>query len=412
MTVTKTTFRQVLALAVPVGATQMALWGVLYYNFGVFIDPLARAFGWTPSQLTAVFSLSLLVSGLVAFPIGRWVDRAGAREALVIGAAASGALFLAWSYSGNFLMFAGCWMALGIASAAALQPSNAVYLENIPDRARDAIAISSLFTGLAATIFVPVGAYLIEERGWQMAARLLGLVCFVCAFIAAISIPASRRASRVPSQTVAREDISTRKADLGKVLSSWRFWAIGLALAANGGISTSLAVHLVMIMQNKGFGQSDIVATLALAGPAQIAIRGLLAIGGSRLRSNRTLGIIALTSQVVALLALWFSQPDGDFRFFIYLFGLANGIAGGLTLIVAALITTDVFGSTNYAAIQGVLKTISMLARAATPLALVTVTHGDPIGISICLVILAVSSVSAFAAAISVPRGPVTSQPG
>ncbi|MGB1252397.1 MAG: hypothetical protein ACPG8W_17395, partial [Candidatus Promineifilaceae bacterium] len=48
-------------------------WGIVYYAFTVFIVPLEAEFGWTRAQLAGAFSISLLISGAMAVPVGFWI---------------------------------------------------------------------------------------------------------------------------------------------------------------------------------------------------------------------------------------------------------------------------------------------------------------------------------------------------
>src|SRR5215211_5051919 len=83
----------VAALAV----TELTSWGVQYYAFAVFLRPMETDLGWSRSAMTGAFSLALLVSGLVALPMGKWLDRHGPRLLMTVGSGAATVLVLAWS---------------------------------------------------------------------------------------------------------------------------------------------------------------------------------------------------------------------------------------------------------------------------------------------------------------------------
>src|SRR5215217_2813738 len=74
--------------------TETISWGILYYTFAAFLVPMRQELGWSTATLTGAYSLALLVSGLAAVPVGRWVGRAhygaigGALALFVSGAAA------------------------------------------------------------------------------------------------------------------------------------------------------------------------------------------------------------------------------------------------------------------------------------------------------------------------------------
>jgi hypothetical protein len=70
-------WRIVGALAV----TETISWGIIYYAFTVFITPMERELGWSRAEMTGGFSLALLIMGAMAYPVGGWVDKHGARGA-------------------------------------------------------------------------------------------------------------------------------------------------------------------------------------------------------------------------------------------------------------------------------------------------------------------------------------------
>lgn len=65
--------------------TEPVSWGVLYYGFGVLLAPMQAETGWSRAALTGAFSLALVVWGLTAVPVGRWLDQHGARSIMMLG---------------------------------------------------------------------------------------------------------------------------------------------------------------------------------------------------------------------------------------------------------------------------------------------------------------------------------------
>ncbi|MGH7313973.1 MAG: MFS transporter, partial [Candidatus Rokuibacteriota bacterium] len=52
--------------------------------FGVFLPELSQAFGWSRGGISVALTISLIVGGLAAFPVGRRADRQGPRGVLVL----------------------------------------------------------------------------------------------------------------------------------------------------------------------------------------------------------------------------------------------------------------------------------------------------------------------------------------
>ncbi|MEX3693739.1 MFS transporter [Paraburkholderia sp. BR14263] len=391
-----------LSVVVPLSLGQAALWGALYYAFAVILEPMCSELRWSTTAATAVFSASLLISGLFAVPIGRVADRYGARSFLILGALLSALALALWSRTSNFVVFSALWGCLGITSAAALQTSNVVFAQHFPTEMKSAVVTSSLVTGLSAAIFVPLCQFLVGREGWRCAVDVLALICIVCAVSFAVVVP---RGKGTPESTLTLKE-SYPKAlhnpdSLRKILFGMRFWGVAISLACNGAISTSLAVHIVGILDGKRYSSAQISLVVALVGPAQVAARALLAMKRKNL-TTAFWGRVALGLQIVALTALWLCRPGSPATALVYLFAICNGVVGGLTLVVAALITSELFGTANYGAVQGVLKMVSTVARSAGPVlfafaALAMKVDGAAISL---LVGLAVLSFVAFSAVI------------
>src|SRR5436309_15893793 len=60
-------------------------------TFGVFLPVLSDAFGWSRGAVSVVLSISLVLGGIAAFPVGRIADRRGPR-AVLAGTVAIGAV--------------------------------------------------------------------------------------------------------------------------------------------------------------------------------------------------------------------------------------------------------------------------------------------------------------------------------
>src|SRR4030081_431431 len=80
---------------------QIALGAV--YAWSVFRVPLVKQFGWSISQVTLTFTISIFVLGIAAFFGGLWLNRQGPRiVAVTCGALYGLGVFLA-SFSANKL---------------------------------------------------------------------------------------------------------------------------------------------------------------------------------------------------------------------------------------------------------------------------------------------------------------------
>jgi len=126
---------------------QLITWGSVFYGFALFVGPAEQSLSLDRAQTSLAFSLGLLAEGILAYPVGRWIDRGYERAAMTAGslamAAGLGALALVQSAAGFFAV----WIALGAAFSATLyNPAFAVVTRRFPNDYRRAI-ITLTFLG-------------------------------------------------------------------------------------------------------------------------------------------------------------------------------------------------------------------------------------------------------------------------
>src|SRR4051794_34139499 len=80
---------------------QIALGAV--YAWSVFRIPLTKTFGWTISQVTFTFTLSILMLGFASFVGGLWMRRVGPRKVAIAAGFFYGAGVFLSSFSGGHL---------------------------------------------------------------------------------------------------------------------------------------------------------------------------------------------------------------------------------------------------------------------------------------------------------------------
>ena len=107
-------------LIVTLGVTETISWGVLYYAYTVYLTPMQTEMGWSRGDMTGAFSLALLLAGLAAIPVGRWLDRHGPRLAMSIGSVVASVLVLAWSHVSSLPQLYLIWAAIGLAMSTTL----------------------------------------------------------------------------------------------------------------------------------------------------------------------------------------------------------------------------------------------------------------------------------------------------
>src|SRR5436853_2515829 len=157
---------------------QMALGAV--YAWSVFRVPLSKQFGWSISEVTLTFTISIFVLGFAAFFGGLWLNRKGPRIVALTGGAVYGlGVFLAsFSHSLSWL-----YLSYGVIGEIGLGLSYivpiAVLVKWFPDRRGLITGIAVGGFGAGALITAPVATRLIHNVGVLNTFACLGVAYLI-----------------------------------------------------------------------------------------------------------------------------------------------------------------------------------------------------------------------------------------
>src|SRR5437879_9381888 len=146
--------------------TETVSWGILYYGFPVMLRPMEADLGFSRIELTGALSIGLLTSALAALPVGRWIDRHGARGIMTLGSCLATTLLFVWSRIESLGALYAVWALMGLAMAATLyEPAFAAIVGWFPLRDRDrALLVVALVAALASTIVMHFAAWRVHRR--------------------------------------------------------------------------------------------------------------------------------------------------------------------------------------------------------------------------------------------------------
>lgn len=403
------------AIAWSLSITQVIGYGVLFYAFAVVTLPMENELGWTRAQTSGAFSLGLLISGLAAWPIGRWVDRHGARGLMTIGSLAGGALMVAWSNVSTlpqlYLVQAGIGLVL---AAVTYQVAFAVIARWFRrERRIRALLIVTVVGGLASTIFIPATQALVDGSGWRTAVFTLGIVLW----IGTVPLHALvlRREPGVASASVASASVAVPVDETPSDEASmsageaWRgtvFWWLTSAFALDRMITVAIGAHAVPMLLERGHPAALVAGVAGSIGLIQVAGRIVFA-PATKFVSLSALTVATFVVRFLSLVAVWLFPGLVGLIGFALFFGLSNGAA---TLARAGLVA-ETFGPRNYGAINGSMTTAVALLQTVAPLAVgaLRVATGDYSAALMFLIALAV--VGGFSVEIPRRRGAWRARP-
>jgi MFS family permease len=345
--------------------TQTIGYGVLTYAFGVFVKPMEAELGWSRAETSLAFSINLLVSGLLAYPVGRIVDRYGARW-LMTGGSVLGALAVwVWSMVQSLPVFYLVFVAMGVASSATLYAVSFTVLAVWFRRERPkAMLIVTLAAGLASTIFIPLASWLLQTYGWREATQILAMM------LALGTIPLHAWVLRQKPQDLGMHPDGAAEAlphvqqvSAGAAVRGATFWWLALSFSLYSLISMSIAAHLVPLLTERGNPAALVAMVAGSVGVMQLVGRIIYTPLSQRL-SLFGVSAVFMAFFGVGLAVLLVAGQDWALWVFALFYGMANGSG---SLAKAALVA-EVYGSRHYGSISGSLGTISTLTATFAPL--------------------------------------------
>ena len=352
-------------------ATETVSWGVLYYAFSVFLVPMQEELGWSPATLTGGYSLALLLSGLAAPFVGRWLDRHGPRALMTAGSGLGVLLVAAWAAVDTFVAYYLIWAGLGLAMAATLyEPAFATLVHWFERERGRALLVVTVAAGFASTIFLPLSAWLVDRVGWRSALLVLAGILAV-----ATVLPHALLLRRRPEDLGLLPDGAppgagaepspptvVRGMRLDEALRDSAFWWLTVALFLEAAASVAVGVSLIPYLTERGDGVGFAAVAAGLVGAAQVGGRVLATAFGGRL-SQVALTTVVFALQAVALVVLVGWQERVGVLAAVLLLGAGRGV---VTLMRAGLVS-EFYGRAHYGAINGTLALFLTGARALAP---------------------------------------------
>jgi MFS family permease len=404
------------AMVVTLGITATVSYGILSYAFAVFITPMGAELGWSKAEITGAFSVAQLVAGITAVPLGRWVDRHGARGVMTAGSLLAAALIVCWARVQSLAFFYLVWVLFGVASAAVLyEPAFAVIATWFRrDRGR-ALTALTFIGGFASVVFVPLATLLVDRSGWRGALMWLAAIYAVFTIVphalvlrrrpADLGLEPDGRAAALdggssPLPGVHERQIPNSGVAAREAIRSRAFRWLTVAFALSALTTTAVSVHLVPLLLERGYEAGFAGAAMGVLG--LMALPGRLVftpLGGRWPRTAVTALIFALSA--VAIGVLLAGRGAVSVWVFVVLFGAGFG---AITPARAALLA-ETFGAMSYGEISGLLALVLSVARAAAPVGasvLHEASRALPVaGYDAVLVVLMVFTIGSTAAVIA-----------
>ncbi|MEI7762742.1 MAG: MFS transporter [Comamonadaceae bacterium] len=343
---------------------QLISWGSVFYTFSLVMGPIEQELGLSRAQSSLAFSLALLVEGLMAYPVGRWIDAGHERVVMTCGSLLAALCLLLHARVTGIAGFYAVWAGLGAAMAAILySPVFAVVTRRFPDDFRRAIIIMTFLGGLASTVFIPFTAWLIANWGWRQALMMLaGFHLLLCAPLHALALRGAPARRTRPQTSEEQTDPGLRQ-----LVRSAPFLLIGVFVILLMAVTAALPAHMVSLLRESGMSEAWVIAIPASIGAIQVLGR-LLLFFFERYFDLHLANRLIPCLLPLGLLALLAVPASSGGQVGVVLFVLLYGLGNGMLTIVKGTAIAQYVNRDHVATLNGVLGLPLALARASAPL--------------------------------------------
>ena len=392
---TTSTERFPVAAILALGLTQIIGYGTLYYSFSILAHGMARDLDWSSEWIFGALSAALLIGGLAAPTMGRWIDRFGAGRVMTAGSAIAAAALSACAFAPGRIVFVAALVAIGTASnLVQYGAAFALLVEIRPKIAQRSITYLTLIAGFASTIFWPITTALNAHMSWRQVYLIFAAINLL------VCLPVHAWLSHSVSETRKREKNEAAKHVEPSLPASVRtpaFVLMVLGFALESFVNAALLVHMVPVLSRLGLGAMAVMVG-TLFGPAQVLSRLINMVFGGGL-SQLTLAFISALLLPAALVILIVTAPSVPGAL---VFAVVFGLGSGLSSIVQGTLPLAFFGSEGYGRRQGQVLSIRLVISSTAPFVLAFMMGN--IGVSWSLAVAAVVGAIAVLAFVAIGR--------
>jgi MFS family permease len=355
------------------GVTELVSWGVLVYAFTVVMVPMHHELGWTLAELNGAYATGVVISGLLAIPVGRVLQARGARGVMTVGSVATVAMLLLWSQVQSEAVFFCVFAIGGLAMAMTLyEPVFAVTAAWFDRYRPRAVLVLTVFGGLASVVFVPLTAALVDGLGWRGALVVLAVIAAVIGLPVHALLVRRRPADlglHPDGASAPPEPVPHHVTDgIRPVLGSGSFWWLTLCLVMSTAAKFAVSVVLVAYLTDRGYSLSTAALAAGGVGLFQVGGRLLVTAVRSRLPEHLTAGAIFVGQGVAIAMPLCTTGTGAVSTAAIAAFVVLFGLGFGMEALLRGTLVASYYGPANYPSINGVLGSFVVGARAVGPL--------------------------------------------
>lgn len=331
------------------------LFAGIIYAWSILKAPLEDAFGWSASDLTLNFTLTMCFFCLGGVIGGLLARKFGTRFTIALGGVLACIGFILTSRLGDGDLFM-LYIGYGFITAIGIGFAYNVVLSTVqawfPDKKGTCSGALLMGFGASSLILGTVADVLIQNPavGWRMAFMGLGIAIGVVLVISAfiLKLPSADVVLPQPkaSASKSKEDFETRDYTTPEMIRRFTFWRAFVCiifLAAMGNTVISFARDLAISVGAPAALATTLVGVLAVCNGLGRILTGALFDGLGRARTMFLANIIAILAAIVTLISVGASSVP------LCILGLIiTGLSYGACPTISSAFTSSFYGTKYY----------------------------------------------------------------
>ncbi len=345
------------------------------FIYSLFVQSLQSVLGWSRGEIMVGFTIFFVMMGVASLPVGRLVDKRGAKLVIVLGAIVMGLGFVLLSVMSQLYLFYLGYVLVGTGAAGiGSVPCSAVVSNWFKKKRGLAVGLMSSGIGAGGVVMAPVAGYLIEMLGWRGAYFSMAVIVWLSIIPLALLTVRTR-----PAEMGLHPD-GAPVAEAPPEFRPGTSAGLTLRQAAAASAFWLLAVsYLFGNFSSMGGLQSQGPNLIDLGFRTEAAAVALGAIGfGSGVgkfifgwlcdkMSARYASAIGLSLQASGLIVVLQVDSSSSMAI-IWTYSLLMGFGAGSWLPTVSMLTSNSFGLAHYGSIFGMISLLLNLGTATGPL--------------------------------------------
>lgn len=327
------------------GAVIVTLSMGVRHGFGLWLQPITEAQGWTRQDFAFAIALQNLTWGVVGIFSGMIADRLGAFKVILTGTVlyALGILGMAFAESTlSFALLAG--VLIGFAQAGTTYAVvYGVIGRNVPEAKRSwAMGLTASAASFGQFLMVPVEGWLILNFGWQEALVWVALIMLV-----AIPFGYLLKEPQMASGVVKRDQTILEAVREAFSYSSFQMLMAGYFVC--GFQVVFIGVHMPSFLKDEGLGAEVASLALALIGLFNVIGTYIAGVAGQKYPKRKILAMIYIGRSIAIVLFLSVPMSPAS----VYVFSAVMGLLWLSTVPVTSATVAQIFGVAHLSMLGG-----------------------------------------------------------